>query len=66
MNLEGEEDRNSQFIKDEGGDLLREMKLIHEPRVQWFHILLKTESPKASNIVGTRIRRREFNQRGDN
>ena len=46
MNLEGKRDRSSQFIKDEHGSLLRDVKLIRERRVRWLHTLLNTKSPK--------------------
>ena len=46
MNLEGKRDRSSQLIKDEDGNLLRDVELIHERWVRWFHTLLNTKSPK--------------------
>ena len=45
MNLEGKRDHNSQFIKDEHGSLLRDVELIRERWVRWFHILLNIKSP---------------------
>ncbi len=46
MNLEGKRDRSSQLIKDEDGNLLRDVELIRERLVRWFHTLLNTKSPK--------------------
>ena len=46
MNLEGKQDRSSQFIKDEHGNLLRDVELVHERWVRWFHTLLNTKSSK--------------------
>ena len=46
MNLEGKRDRSSQFIKDEHGSLLRDVELIRERWVRWFHTLLNIKSPK--------------------
>ena len=45
MNLEGKRDHNSQFIKDEHGSLLRDVQVIRERWVRWFHTLLNTKSP---------------------
>ena len=46
MNLEGKQDRSSQFTKDEQGSLLRDVELIRERWVRRFHTLLNTKSPK--------------------
>ena len=46
MNLEGKRDRSSAYVKDENGVLLREVELIRERWVQWFHILLNAKSPR--------------------
>ena len=46
MNLERKRDHNSQFIKDEQGSLLRDVEVIRERWVRWFHTLLNTKSPK--------------------
>ena len=46
MNLEGKQDHNSQFIKDEHGSMLRDVELIRERWVPWFHTLMSTKSPK--------------------
>ena len=46
MNLEGKRDRSSQVIKNENGNLLRDVELIRERWVRWFHTLLNTKSPK--------------------
>ena len=46
MNLEGKRDRSSAYVKDENGVLLRDVELIRERRVRWFHTLLKAKSPR--------------------
>ena len=46
MNLEGKRDRSSQFTKDEDGNWLRDVELIRERWIRWFHTLLTTKSPK--------------------
>ena len=46
VNLEGNRDRSSQLIKDEDGNLLRDVDLIRKQWVRWFHTLLNTNSPK--------------------
>ena len=46
MNLEGKRDRNSQLIKGEHGSMLRDVELISERWIRWFHTLLNTKSPK--------------------
>ena len=46
MNLERTRDHNSQFIKDEPSSLLRDVEVIRERWVRWFHPLLYTKSPK--------------------
>ena len=45
MNLEGKRDRSSECIKDEDGILLRDVEIIIERGVRWFHTLLNTKSP---------------------
>ena len=42
---EGKRTFNSQYIKDEEGQLLRDNALIRERWVRWFHKLLDTKSP---------------------
>ncbi len=39
MNLEGKRDHNSQLIKDEHSSLLRDVEVIRERWVRWFHTL---------------------------
>ena len=39
MNLKGKRDRSSQLIKGEDGNLLRDVELIRERWVRWFHTL---------------------------
>ena len=40
INLEGKRDRSSAYVKDNDGVLLRDVELIRERRVRWFHPLL--------------------------
>ena len=46
MNLEGKRDRISAYIKDEDGVLLKDVELIRERWVRWFHTLLNAKLPK--------------------
>ena len=46
MNLEGKRDHNSQIIKDEHGNILRDVELVRERWIRWFHTLPNTKSPK--------------------
>ena len=46
MNLEGKRDRSSAYVKDENGVLLRDVELIRERWVQWFHTLLNAKSSR--------------------
>ena len=46
MNLEGNRDRSSAYVKNEDGVLMRDVELIRERRVRWFHTVLNTKSPK--------------------
>ena len=46
MNLEGKRDRSSTYVKDENGVLLRDVELIRERWVRWFHTLLHAKSPR--------------------
>ena len=46
MNLEGKRYRSSAYIKNENGVLLRDVELVRERRVRWFHTLLKAKSPR--------------------
>ena len=46
MNLEGKRHRSSAYVKDENGVLLRDVELIRERGVDWFHTLLNAKSPK--------------------
>ena len=45
MDVEGKRTFNSQYIRDEEGRLLRDIGLISERWVRWFHKLLNTKSP---------------------
>ena len=52
MNLERKQDRGSAYVKDENGVLLRDVELIRERWVRWFHTLLNAKSPRLEpNIV---------------
>ena len=46
MNLEGERDRSSAYVKNENGVLLRDVELIRVRRVRLFHTLLNAKSPR--------------------
>ena len=46
MNLEGKRDRSSAYVKDEKGGLLRDVELIRERWVRWFHTLFDGKSPR--------------------
>ena len=45
-NLEGKRDRSSAFIEGENGVLLRDVEVIRERWVRWFHTLLNAKSPR--------------------
>ena len=51
MNLEGKRDRSSAYVKDEGGVLLRDVELIRERWVRWFHTLLNASTRLDPNIA---------------
>ena len=44
--LEGKRDRSSAYVKDENGVLLRDVELIRERWVRWFHTFLNAKSPR--------------------
>ena len=46
MSLEEKPDRSSACVKDENGVLLRNVELIRERLVRWFHTLLNAKSPR--------------------
>ena len=46
MNLETKQKRSSAYVKDENGVLLRDVELIRERWVQWFHTLVNAKSPR--------------------
>ena len=46
MNLEGKRDHSSAYVKNENGVVLRDVELIRERWVRWFHILLNAKSPR--------------------
>ena len=45
MDVEGKMTLNSQYIRDEEGRFIRDIGLIKERWVRWFHKLLNTKSP---------------------
>ena len=51
MNLEGKQNRSSAYVKDEGGELLKDVELIRERWVRWFHTLLNAKSPKLDTNI---------------
>ena len=46
MNLEGKRYCSSAYVKYENGAFLRDVELIHERWVRWFHTLLSAKSPR--------------------
>ena len=46
MNLEGKRYRSSTYVKDENGVLLRDVELIRQRWVRWFHTLLNAKPPR--------------------
>ena len=46
MNLEGKRDRSLAYVKDENDILLRDVELIRERLVRWFHTLFSAKSPR--------------------
>ena len=46
MNQEGKRDRSSAYVEDENGVLLRDVELIRERWVRWFHTLPNAKSPR--------------------
>ena len=46
MNREGKRDRSSAYVKDENSVILRDVELIRERWVRWFHTLLNAKSPR--------------------
>ena len=51
MSLEGKRDRSSAYVKDENGVLLRDVELIRERWVRWFHALLNAKSPRLNPSI---------------
>ena len=52
INLEGKRDHSSAHVKDEKCILLKDVELIRERWVRWFHTLLNAKSPRLDpNIV---------------
>ena len=46
MSLKGKRDRSSAYVKDENGVFLREVELIREQWIRWFHALLNAKLPR--------------------
>ena len=46
MNVEGKQERSSAYVKEKNGLLLRDVELIRERWVRWFHTLLNAKSPR--------------------
>ena len=46
MNLEGKRDRSSAYVEGVNGVLLRDVGLIRERWVRWFHTLFNAKSPR--------------------
>ena len=55
-NLKGKRDRSSAYMKKEDGILLRDVELIHERWVRWFHTLLNSKSPKLDPNIAEGVR----------
>ena len=51
MNQEGKQSRISAYINDKDGIRPRDIKLICERWVQWFHIFLNAKSPKLDENI---------------
>ena len=49
--MEGKRTFSSQYIRDEEGRLLRDIGLIRERRVRWFHKLLNPKSPTLDSTI---------------
>ena len=61
MNLEGKRDRSSAYVKDENGVLLRDVELIRERWVRWFHTLLNAKSPRLDPNIAEGLDQRPEN-----
>ena len=46
MNLEWKRDCSSAYVKDENGVVLRDVEVVRERWVRWFHTLIKAKSPR--------------------
>ena len=51
VNLDRKRDRSSAYVEDENGVLLRDIELIRERSVRWFHTLLKAKSPRLDRKI---------------
>ena len=51
INLEEKRDCSSAYVKDENGVLLRDVELIRERWVRWFHTLLNAKSPRLGQSI---------------
>ena len=61
MNLEWKRDRSLAYVKDENGVLLRDVELIRERWVGWFHTLLNAESPRFDPNIAEGLDQRSEN-----
>ena len=61
MNLEGKRDPSSAYVKGENGVLLRDLELIHERWVRWFHTVLNAKSPRLEPSIAEGLDQRPEN-----
>ena len=59
--LERKRDRSSAYVKDENGVLLRDVELIRERWVRWFHTLLNAKSPRLDPNIAEGLSQRPEN-----
>ena len=53
MNLEEMRDHSSTYVKGENGVLCRDVELIRERWVRWFHTLVNAKSPRLGPNIAT-------------
>ena len=56
MDVKGKKTLNSQYIRDEEGRILRDLGLIRERWVRWFHKLLNPKSPTLDPTITDEIK----------
>ena len=61
MNLERKRDRSLAYVNDDNGVLLRDVELIRERWVRWFHTLLKAKSPRLDPNIAEGLDQRPEN-----